>query len=270
MVVSGNSRHFVHDVFQSVHQAHWEVGVGLHVVDDSLCADINWSKSSMVWHPNSHLASSFTSMYMAGCRIYFIKALYHQLSVAVHKCLYDRRYPSVVCLFCDNIETLDHDAVGHAYLLGTHASAWKALSGLFHSSSCVLQVLASCVSEVGVGVALCKGFVFNEWFCELVSVFKDSKEGTKKIVSFVREFCLVFQDDIWLVRARHQAFMEKHGLIPHDGSTSVSVSGLLMVFSAGVVRLLGVAEAFGVGFGFHKFCLFFLDIGDLISVHIGI
>ncbi|KAG9288806.1 hypothetical protein G9A89_023103 [Geosiphon pyriformis] len=274
--VSGNSRHFVHDVFQSVHQAHWEIGVGFHVVDDSLHADINWSKFSMVWHPNSHLASGFTSMCMAGCRTYFMKALHHRLPVAVHKCLYDRRYPSVVCLFCGDVETSDHvfscpqNVVDHAHLLGAHASAWEALSGLSRSSSCVLQALTSCVSEVGVGVALCKSFVFDEWFRESVLVFKDSKEGAKRVVSFVREFCLTFWDDVWLVRARHRAFMEKHGLISHNGSTPASVFGLPMVFSAGVVRLLRVAKAFGVGFGLRKFCPFFLGIGDLVSVHIGV
>ncbi|KAG9297165.1 hypothetical protein G9A89_019446 [Geosiphon pyriformis] len=233
--VSGNSRHFV-------------------LVDDNLRADINWSKFSMVWHPNSYLASGFTSMHMAGCHTYFMKALYHQLPVAVHKRLYDRRYPSVVCLFCGNVETSDHvfscpqNAVGRARLLGAHASAWEALSGLFRSSSCILQTLASCVSEVGVGVALYKGFVFDEWFHESVSVFKDSKEGARRIVSFVHEFCLAFRDDVWLVQARHRAFMERHGLIPRDGSALASVSGLPMVFSASVIRLLGVAKAFEVGF----------------------
>ncbi|KAG9286665.1 hypothetical protein G9A89_012215 [Geosiphon pyriformis] len=242
-VVFGNSRYFVCDVFQLVHRACWEVGVGSYVVDDSLRADINWSKSSMVWHPNSHLASSFTNMHMVGCCTYFMKALHHRLPVAVHKRLYDRRYPNVVY------------AVGRVHLLGTYALAWEALSGLSCSSSCVLQALASCVSEIGVGVALCKGFVFDKWFHESVLVFKDSKKGTKKIVSFVCE---------------HQAFMEKHDLIPHDSSTPASVSGLPMVFLAGVVRLLEVAEAFGVGFGFYKFCSFFSGIGDLVSVHIGV
>ncbi|KAG9305747.1 hypothetical protein G9A89_005145 [Geosiphon pyriformis] len=249
--VFGNSRHFVRDVFRSVHQARWEIGVGSRVVDDSLCADINWSKSSMVWHPNFHLASGFTSMHTADCHTYFMKALYHWLPVAVRKHLYDRRYPSVVCLFCGDVETSDH--------VFSCLQDAETLSGLSRSSSCVLQALASCVSEIGVGV-----------FHESVSVFKDSKEGARRIVSFVREFCLAFRDDVWLVRARHQAFMERHGLIPHDGSTSASVSGLPMVFSAGVVRLLGVAEAFGVGFGFRKFCPFFLDIGDLVSVHIDV
>ncbi|KAG9306593.1 hypothetical protein G9A89_004790 [Geosiphon pyriformis] len=230
----------------------------------------------MVWHPDSHLASGFTSMRTAGCHTYFMKALYYQLPVAVRKRLYDRKYLSVVCLFCGDIETLDHvfscpqDAVGHACLLGAHASAWEALFGLSRSFLCVLQALAFCVSEVGIGVALCKGFVFDEWFCESVLVFKDSKEGAKKIVSFVHEFCLAFQDDVWLVRTRHRVFIEKHGLILRDGSAPASVSGLPMVFLAGVVRLLGVAKAFGVGFGFHKFCSFFSGIGDPVSVHIGV
>ncbi|KAG9297528.1 hypothetical protein G9A89_001468 [Geosiphon pyriformis] len=242
--VSGNSRHFVCDVFWSVHRARWEIGVGFHVVDDSLRAKINWSKSSMVWHPNFHMASGFTSMRMAGCRTYFMKAFYHRLLVAMRKHLYDRKYPSVVCLFCGDVETSDHgfscpqDAIAHACLLGTHA-------------------LDSCVSKVGVGVALCKGFVFDEWFHESVLVFKNSKEDAKRIVSF-------------LVRARHRVFMKRHSLILNDSSTSALVSGLPMVFSAGVVRLLRVAEAFGVGFGFRKFCPFFSSIGDSVSVHIGI
>ncbi|KAG9291303.1 hypothetical protein G9A89_021805 [Geosiphon pyriformis] len=252
VAVSGNSRHFVRDVF-------W------------LCTDINWSKSSIVWHPNSHLASGFTSMCMASCCTYFMKTLHHWLPVAVRKHLYNRRYPSVVCLFCGDVETSDHvflcpqDAVGHAHLLGTHVSAWKALSGLSCSSSCVLQALASCVFEVGIGVALCKGFVFDEWFRESVSVFNNSDEGTKRIVSFVYGFCLAFRDNIWLVCTRHRAFMEKRSLIPCDGSTFVSVSGLSKVFSADVVKLLGVAEAFGVGFGFCRFCPFFSGIEDLVS-----
>ncbi|KAG9287895.1 hypothetical protein G9A89_017490 [Geosiphon pyriformis] len=52
--------------------------------------------------------------------------------------------------------------------------------------------------------------------------------------------------------------MEKNKLIPHDESISALVSGLSAVLSAGVVRLLGVIEAFSI------------DIGDLVSVKIGV
>ncbi|KAG9288260.1 hypothetical protein G9A89_021291 [Geosiphon pyriformis] len=61
----------------------------------------------------------------------------------------------------------------------------------------------------------------------------------------------------------------KNGLIPRDSSIPALVSGSPMLFSPGVVRLLGVAEAFGVGFGFRKSCLFFSGIGDEVSIHIG-
>ncbi|KAG9294533.1 hypothetical protein G9A89_008644 [Geosiphon pyriformis] len=256
--------------------AHWEVGVGFCIVAASLYANINWFKSSLVWHTDSHLASGFTSMHTASCRIYFMKTLHFRLPVAVHKCLYDKRYSSVVCLFCGDVEISDHiflclhNVADHACLLDAHALAWEALSGLSCSSLCVLQILASCISEVGIGVALCKGFVFDDWFYESVLVFKDSKEGTKRIVSFVCEFCLVFQDNIWLVYAKHWAFMERHGLILRDGFIPASISGLSLAFSPGMIRLLSVAEAFGVSFGFRKFCSFFLGIGDAVSVHIGV
>ncbi|KAG9292635.1 hypothetical protein G9A89_007007 [Geosiphon pyriformis] len=231
-VVSGNSRHFVRDVFRSIHRVHWEVSSG------------SWT-------------------------------LHHHLSVAVQKHLYDKGYPSVMCLFCDNVEISDHvfscpfDAGDHARLINAHASVWKTCSGLSHSTLCVSQSLSACTSNAVVGAAICKGFVFNEWYRESFSVFKDFKTVAQNIVAFVRDFCLVFCDDIWLVHAKHRAVMEKGGLIPHDGSIPVSVSGLLSVLSSNVVRLLGIANAIGIGFRFHRSSLFFLGIGNLVSVHIG-
>ncbi|KAG9301481.1 hypothetical protein G9A89_005631 [Geosiphon pyriformis] len=170
-----------------------EVGFRSRVMVDSLHADIDWFKSSLVWHPNSHLAV----------------ALHHWLPVAVRKRLYNRSYSSMMCLYCGDVEILDHvfscphNSTVHAHLLNSHALAWEAFSGLFHSSSCVSQLLASCVSE-----------------------------------------------NVWLVRVKHWAFMEKHGLILHYGFILMPISGLSMRFSADIIRLLGVE--------------------DLVSVHIGV
>ncbi|KAG9287364.1 hypothetical protein G9A89_023736 [Geosiphon pyriformis] len=108
------SKHFLYagGMTVSVNQVRWEVGVGSCIVADSLRADINWFKSSLVWHTDFHLASSFTSIRMASCHTYFMKALHHRLPVA--------------------------DAAGHARLLDAHVSAWEALSGLSCSSLWVL------------------------------------------------------------------------------------------------------------------------------------
>ncbi|KAG9303973.1 hypothetical protein G9A89_005883 [Geosiphon pyriformis] len=250
--ISGNSRHFVWDIFWSVHCAHWEISCGMEVVVDSLRTDIDWFRSSLVWHPDSHMAAGFTSKWTAGFWTYFIKALHYRLPVAM--------YHVFSCSF---------DANSHAQLLDTHAAVWGVCSGLAHSFSGVSQLMSTCVSDISVSTALCKGFVFKDWFRESVSVFKDSRIVGQNIVAFVREFSLAFWEDIWLVRAKHCAFMEKNRLILCDGSVSVSISGLSLGLSSGVTWLLSVAEAIGIGFGFRKSCLFFSGIGDEISVHIG-
>ncbi|KAG9296356.1 hypothetical protein G9A89_014948 [Geosiphon pyriformis] len=206
-------------------------GAVVSVVADDLHSDIDWSRSSLVWHPDSHMAIGFTNIWMAGFRTYFIKALHHYLSVAVRKHLYNRSYLSS-CQF-----------VGH---------------------------LCSCLGDVTVSMALCKGFVFGDWYHESVSVYKDPKMVVVNIVNFVREFCLVFHDNIWLVYAKHQAIMEKNKLIPHDGSIPVAVSGFFTWLLAGVIRLLGVANAFGISFGYCKYCLFYAGVGNMASVHISV
>ncbi|KAG9305024.1 hypothetical protein G9A89_007427 [Geosiphon pyriformis] len=222
------------------------------------------------------MAAGFTSVQTAGFWTYFMKTLHCHLLVAVHKHLYNKYYPSVVCLFCGNIEVLNHvfscffEAAGHAQLMDIHVDAWAARSGLSHSSLCVSQLLSTCIFNVTIGMALYKGFVFNDLYHESVSVYKDPKVVVFNVVNFVYKFCLAFHDKIWLVYARHWAIMEKNRLILHDGSVPVSVSGFASRFLAGVIRLLGVADALGISFRFHKPCLFFAGISDMVSVGINV
>ncbi|KAG9297737.1 hypothetical protein G9A89_011252 [Geosiphon pyriformis] len=81
--ISGNSRHFVCDVFHSVCQAHWEVESGSKFLAHDLISEIDWLCSSLVWHPDLHMATSFTSKPSANARFYFLKVLHHQLPVAI-------------------------------------------------------------------------------------------------------------------------------------------------------------------------------------------
>ncbi|KAG9290750.1 hypothetical protein G9A89_011713 [Geosiphon pyriformis] len=90
-------------------------------------------------------------------------------------------------------------------------------------------------------MALCKGFVFSNWYHEFVSVYKDPK-----------------------------AIMEKNKLIPCDGSIPVTISGFSTWLSAGVIRLLGIADALGISFEYCKHCLFYAGVGDMVSVHISV
>ncbi|KAG9284300.1 hypothetical protein G9A89_002110 [Geosiphon pyriformis] len=157
------------------------IGSGSQVLVDSLHDSIDWSKSSLMWHSNFHLAAGFTSARTAGFQMYFMKTLYYHLLVAVRKRFYNRSYSSVVCLFCSNVEVSNHvfscpfDAASCAWLVKVYVSAWEACSDLFRSSLCVSQLLFTCIFNVGIGTALCKSFVFKEWYHEFVAVFKDFK-----------------------------------------------------------------------------------------------
>ncbi|KAG9305319.1 hypothetical protein G9A89_007814 [Geosiphon pyriformis] len=144
------------------------------------------------------------------------------------------------------------------------------VSGFSYSSLSVLQLLLSCVFDFSVFIALYKGFVFNGWFHKTVSIFYNPKVAGLEIVKFVCFLSLAFKRDIWSVHAKYHAYMEKNRLISLDGSALVLVSGLALGFSAEVVKLLGITNAFGVHFGFCKFCLFFLDISDPVLVHIAV
>ncbi|KAG9288228.1 hypothetical protein G9A89_021259 [Geosiphon pyriformis] len=272
--VSGNSRYFVRDIFCSVSRVHWETGSGSKFLPASLFADVDWSCSSLVWHPDSHMAAGHTSKPTADAHSFLMKALHHQLPVVVRKHLYNRRYSSVLCLYCGEVETSDHvfsckaDVSICLQILDTCSKSWMVLSGLSLSSFCMLQLLSSYAFDVSVFMALSKGFVFIEWLHEAVSVFKCYKAASLKIVEFVHSLSFAFRNNIWLVRVKHRAFMEKNNLIPLDGSVSISVPGSVSRFSAGVVRLLGMAKALGVRFGFRKQCSFFSGISDSVLVHI--
>ncbi|KAG9306144.1 hypothetical protein G9A89_016048 [Geosiphon pyriformis] len=241
IAISGNSRHFVHDIFHSIHCVHWEVGSGSHVMTASLCADINWPRSLLVWHLDFYLAAGFISVRTAGLCSYFMKTLHHQLPVAVHKHLYSRLYSSVMCLFCEDVEVSDYvfsclfDATDCVWLMDIYASAWK--------------LLFDCAANVDICAALCKGFVFNGWFNESVSVFKDPEVASLNIVNFVCKLC--------------------NELILHDDFIPILVSGLSLMLLAGVVRLLDITNAHDVSFGLCKSRQFLLDISDVVSVYIG-
>ncbi|KAG9298623.1 hypothetical protein G9A89_012691 [Geosiphon pyriformis] len=205
-IISGNSRHFVRDIFYAVSSSSGFLPGDLHL-------DVDWPGSFRVWHSDSHMATGFTSRRTANIHTYLIKALHRQLSMAVRKWIYDRCYSSVLCLYCGEVKVSDH-----------------------------IQ--------------------------EAVSIFHNSKVASIKIADFVCFLCVAFRNNIWLVYAKHCIYMEKNGLILMDGLISVSVSGLVSRFLDGVVKLLGIAEAFGIRFGFCKSCSFFLGIGDLVSVNI--
>ncbi|KAG9304120.1 hypothetical protein G9A89_006030 [Geosiphon pyriformis] len=117
--VSGNSKHFVWNVFCAI-------GSGSGFLASDLLSDVDWLSSSQIWHPDSHMAADFTSRHTADTRTYFIKALYHQLPIAC--------YSNVLCLYCGKVKMSNHvfscmiNISACHKILESCASFWKELS----------------------------------------------------------------------------------------------------------------------------------------------
>ncbi|KAG9293590.1 hypothetical protein G9A89_005593 [Geosiphon pyriformis] len=263
-VVSGNSRHFVRNVYRAVCHARWKIGSGSGFLASGLCSNVDWLSFSRVWHPDLHMATGFASRLTADTHTYLMKALYCQLPVAVWKHIYNKCYPSVLCLYCGKVKISDYVFSCVVDDLAHHQS----LSGLSLLFLVVLQFMLTCALDLLVFSALYKGFVFNEWLQEAVTVFHDSKIVGVKITDFMCSLCSTFRNDIWLVHTKHRVFIEKNSLILVDGSIPIPVFGLVLRLLPSVVKLLGVTEAFGILFSFHKSCLFFSGIGDIVFVNI--
>ncbi|KAG9304311.1 hypothetical protein G9A89_019873 [Geosiphon pyriformis] len=82
-VIFGNSRYFVCDIYYLVCHVHWEVGSGSRFLAGGLLSEINWFCLSLVWHPDLHMATGFTSRLLANVCTYFMKVLHYQLPVAI-------------------------------------------------------------------------------------------------------------------------------------------------------------------------------------------
>ncbi|KAG9305930.1 hypothetical protein G9A89_016583 [Geosiphon pyriformis] len=235
MAVSKNVCHFAHEIFRSVNCACWEVGLGFDVINDSLLGDVNW---------------------------FF----------AVQKRLYSKVYSNVLCLHCSEVESSDYffvctfDSNARKSILRSYLAKWHCVFGLSLHLSYVSQVLSLYTSDNVLYITIGKGFVFRDWVQKALSILSDAKVVGRFIVDFVQDLGAAYYIDIWLVRAKYKALMEKDGLILFDGFVYSVTHGLSCMFSAGVIRLLGIAKTVGVCFGFHKHCCFFSGIDDMVSV----
>ncbi|KAG9292885.1 hypothetical protein G9A89_016247 [Geosiphon pyriformis] len=137
------------------------------------------------------MLAGFTSHASSTLRTYIMKAVHKRLPVAVRKRLYDKCYPSVLCLFYSEVEFSDHaftcvyESGVRGEILVEASACWSALAG-GSPASAVLRVLSQCSIDVGLYTLVCKGFVLEEWYEETCGIFEDRKVAAARIVDYVR------------------------------------------------------------------------------------
>ncbi|KAG9290922.1 hypothetical protein G9A89_011072 [Geosiphon pyriformis] len=239
IVVSGNAHHFVRDIFWSICRAYWEAGFGCDVVLDAMIGCIDWVVTVKVWHSDSYMLAGFTSHKSSTLCTYFMKAVHRKLPVAIRKKLYNKCYPSVLCLLCGGVEFFDHaftcvhESGVRGEILAEASAYWSALAGGSPTSTIL------------------------EWYEEACSIFENSKVAAAQIVNYVRFVVGLHHAKVWLVRSSHRVVIEKTGLVCDGGVVFGLSYDVPSVLSDGIVRLLGVANFFAINFGCQKpFCFF--------------
>ncbi|KAG9289440.1 hypothetical protein G9A89_008001 [Geosiphon pyriformis] len=117
----------------------------------------------------------------------------------------------------------------------------KNLKISWHKVKSHFGILGNKCANMIAGDASLSGWYFSHYLDEKFIVVDSSVAGSE-IVKFVCSLSLNFRSDVWLVHAKHCAYMEKNGLIPLDGLVLVSVSGLVSELLAGVIKLLSISN----------------------------
>ncbi|KAG9297812.1 hypothetical protein G9A89_000117 [Geosiphon pyriformis] len=252
--VSGNTHHFVCNIYHLICHACWEAGPDYDVIPSVMLKEVDWVVTVNVWHPNSHMLFGFTNRKSANLHTYLMKAVHRQLPVVVKKRLYDKNYPGVLCLLCSKVELPDHvftcsgNTVFRKEILVEAANKWTFLTGSFHlPGSIVLHLLSSCSLDVGLYAAICKGFVLKSWLIKATLVFKSKKKA---------------------VLALHRVDMEKASLANDDSMVSGLSYCMGFLLSDRVVCMFGVIESFAVSFNRHRLCHFFSGLGGDLCIKI--
>ncbi|KAG9287393.1 hypothetical protein G9A89_023765 [Geosiphon pyriformis] len=202
------------------------------VAENMVVGSVNWEATSRVWHPNLHMLFGFTSQKSSALHSYLMKT----------KRLYDKSYPSVLCLLCSEIELSDHEEI-----LAEASASWVSLVRASTSfSSAVLWFFGLCSLDIGLYLIVYKKFVIKDWCAEAVRVFDNRKEAVDIVVNYVRHFVELYYFRIWVVRSKHKIDIKRAGLVRNGELVSGLTCCVVQVLSDSVVRMLGIADSFTV------------------------
>ncbi|KAG9287731.1 hypothetical protein G9A89_004134 [Geosiphon pyriformis] len=191
--------------------------------------------------------------------------------------LYNKDYPNVLCLFCGDMELPNHGftCVKNAFvwsdILGDFDGLWKTLMDPnLLLPSFVLQDLSLKVSDVGLYLVFCKGFVLKSWMDEAIASFSDKKKAVFVVVDFICHLTKSYRINLWLFRTKFRSDMERSGLIGNVVVVAGAFGVGALPLSAGMVRLTGVLDSLNISFGFRNRFLFLSGAVHRISVSISV
>ncbi|KAG9290311.1 hypothetical protein G9A89_007042 [Geosiphon pyriformis] len=80
------------------------------------------------------MLAEFTSKKLAILHTYLMKTMHKKLPITVHKKIYNKNYPDILCLMCDDVEFSEYaftyfvDALVYFEVVSDCANLWKFLA----------------------------------------------------------------------------------------------------------------------------------------------
>ncbi|KAG9290594.1 hypothetical protein G9A89_011556 [Geosiphon pyriformis] len=182
----------------------------------------HFNSTTLVWHPNSHMLSG---------------TVHFKLPVAVRKRLYNKDYPGVSCLFCDDVELPDHGF--------------------------------TCVKDASVQSDILGDFN-GIWINEAIASLSNKKKVAFVVVDFVRCLAESHRMNLWLFRTKFRSDIERSGLIGDDVFVASAFGVGALSLLVDTVRLTGVLDSLDVSFSFRDRFLFLSGAVHRISVSISV
>ncbi|KAG9283981.1 hypothetical protein G9A89_005488 [Geosiphon pyriformis] len=245
--VSGNACHVAKKLFNAVHSVGWEAKCVGSFISVGFCDRFDKAKTFCVWHPDGK-----------------IKIWLHQ------KRLYNLRYPNIACIQCGLVKDSDymfsctHDANVQEILLSDASMEWNVVLGISADKNVIAKSLHETGFSINLFTALAKGFVLKDWVADTVSCLGAGFGRGMLVVDFIHCFAESYRSAIWIPTVKLRSYYEKHNLLPQDGSSFFSVSGLSSLWSAGSIRDFGFRLGVYICFRLHL-CLTKSDFGFLSS-----
>ncbi|KAG9287888.1 hypothetical protein G9A89_017483 [Geosiphon pyriformis] len=255
--LSGNACHMTRRLYEAVNLVGWKSRYVSDMVDESFSDLIDKHHTFNMWHMDGQIKSSYTISASVMLSLYFVKALHHQLPVVKRKKLYNLSYLNVLCIHYGLLEDSDHIFVcvfnvnTRNDLILEAIKDWTILVGAHVICSVVVCLLHKAMDSNSLYMSLFKGFMFKDWVAKTKWFLEIESNSGSLVVDLVHHFAKNHRSSIWLLRAKLRAYYKKHGLLLHNGSIVLLVTGLFSVWFCSMVYNFGIKLDIHTCFGLY-------------------
>ncbi|KAG9288254.1 hypothetical protein G9A89_021285 [Geosiphon pyriformis] len=107
-LVFGNAYYVAKKLFNAVYSVGWKTRCVNDIISVDFCSYFNKAKIFCVWHSDDKIRSGYTCTVLVALQLYFIKVFHYCLHVTKRKKIYNPKYLSIACIWCNLVKNSDY------------------------------------------------------------------------------------------------------------------------------------------------------------------